>query len=105
MTLRLPFLLAHRGASHFAPENTLASIRKAHQLGAKWIEIDVMLSADGEVMVFHDDTLERTTNGHGKLCEKTCQELKTLDAGSWFAPAYKGETIPTLNEVLRLNWP
>lgn len=100
MSLELPFLLAHRGASRFAPENTLGAIRKAHELGAKWIEIDVMLSADGEVVVFHDETLERTTNGHGKLCEKTYQELRALDAGGWFAAAYKEERIPTLNEVL-----
>jgi glycerophosphoryl diester phosphodiesterase len=95
-----PPLLAHRGASAYAPENTLAAFRKAKDLGVKWLEFDVMLAACGEVVVFHDDTLERTSNGVGYLNEHPYTYLKTLDAGSWFDPQFTGERIPCLREVL-----
>ncbi len=95
-------VIAHRGFSTKAPENTLAAIRLAIDAGADMVEIDVTVSADGHVVVFHDDTLERTTNGRGPVTERTLVELRSLDAGSWFAPRHLGEPIPTLDEVLDL---
>lgn len=95
-------LIAHRGAGFLAPENTLAAFRKAHEIGAKWVEFDVMLSACGEAVVIHDETLDRTTNGHGRVMDYPYSILQTLDAGSWFDPSFSGEKIPTLKEVLIL---
>jgi glycerophosphoryl diester phosphodiesterase len=97
-----PMLIAHRGGSLEAPENTLASFRHAIEVGAKYVELDVQMSKDGVLVVIHDDTLDRTTNGMGSVGEHTYDELKKLDAGSHFAPEYSGETIPTLREVLEL---
>lgn len=88
-------IIAHRGASGCYPENTLLAFRKALDAGAKWLELDVHLSADGRLMVIHDFTLQRTTNGHGHLADQTCAELRKLDAG-------RGEKIPLLEEVLEL---
>lgn len=93
-------VIAHRGASHNAPENTLAAFRLAKTLSAQWVEFDVMLSADGEAVVIHDETVDRTTNGKGRVCDLTLQQLQALDAGSWFDARYTGERIPTLKEVL-----
>jgi glycerophosphoryl diester phosphodiesterase len=93
---------AHRGFSGRAPENTLAASRAAIAAGCDRIELDVHLSRDGEVVVIHDDTLERTTDGRGDVAEKTLAELRRLDAGRWFAPAFAGERIPMLTEVLEL---
>ena len=93
-------LVGHRGAAACAPENTLASFREALRQGADIIELDVQLCADGQVVVFHDDHLERTTDGHGPLAERSLAELKALDAGSWFDPRFAGEPIPALDEVL-----
>lgn len=93
-------VIAHRGASGYAPENTLAAIEMALELEADIIEIDVHLSADGELVVIHDESLERTTDGEGLVHEKALAELKGLDAGSWFGDDYQGQTIPTLDEVL-----
>jgi glycerophosphoryl diester phosphodiesterase len=95
-------VVAHRGSSGSAPENTMASFEMALESGAEIIECDVRLTKDGEVVVFHDRTLNRTTNGEGLVGEKTLEELKKLDAGSWFGSKFKGERIPTLSEVLRL---
>ncbi|HSW68814.1 MAG TPA: glycerophosphodiester phosphodiesterase [Gammaproteobacteria bacterium] len=95
-------IIAHRGASVLAPENTLSAFRTAYEIGAKWVEFDVMLAACGEVVVIHDETLDRTTNGSGKVCDYPYSYLKTLDAGSWFNPAFSGEKIPTLAEVAKL---
>jgi glycerophosphoryl diester phosphodiesterase len=97
--LKRPLNLGHRGASQAAPENTLAAYQRARELGADGVELDVMLSADGEVVVRHDWELERTTNGSGRVKDHTLAQLKTLDAGSWFAPEFAGEHIPTLREV------
>ena len=95
-----PYLsIAHRGASAYAPENTMAAFRKAVELGADGIELDVQLSKDGQVFVMHDSRLERTTNGRGRTGVKTLDELKALDAGSWFSGEFKNEPIPTLKEV------
>jgi glycerophosphoryl diester phosphodiesterase len=93
-------IIAHRGASALAPENTAAAFGKAYDLGAKWVEFDVMLASCGEAVIIHDETLERTTNGHGYVRDYPYHYLKTLDAGSWFSPAFAGEVIPTLAEIL-----
>lgn len=96
-----PFLaIAHRGASSYAPENTAAAFDLALALGATHIELDVHLTADGHVVVIHDDLLDRTTDGSGPVAAHTLAELRALDAGSWFAPQFAGQRIPTLDEVL-----
>lgn len=95
-------VIAHRGFSGQAPENTRASFQKAVELGSDMIELDVRLSKDGQVVVIHDDTIDRTTNGRGKVADYSLKELKQFDAGSWFAPQFSGEQIPTLKEVLEL---
>ena len=100
--LRLPQVIGHRGAAAAAPENTLASIRKAKELGASWIEFDVKLTRDGQAILFHDDRLERTTDGRGAVAATTLAEIKRLDAGSWFGPAFRGEPVPTFDEALML---
>ena len=91
--------IAHRGASGHAPQNTLAAFLLAAEMGADGIELDVHLSADGEAVVIHDDTVDATTDGHGRVREMTLAELKALDAGNWFDPRFAGERIPTLQEV------
>ncbi|OGT30327.1 MAG: hypothetical protein A3E87_01170 [Gammaproteobacteria bacterium RIFCSPHIGHO2_12_FULL_35_23] len=96
----LPKLIAHRGASAYAPENTLSAMHKAKQIGAEWVEFDVQLTADFEAVVFHDDEIDRTTNGSGPVIDKTLAELRQLDAGSWFAPTFTGEKIATLAEIV-----
>ncbi len=100
MNKKNTLIIAHRGASAFAPENTLASFQKAVELKADAIELDVKLTSDGEIVVIHDQTLERTTNGKGLVKETTLNELRSLDAGSFFAEEFRGEKIPTLREVL-----
>jgi glycerophosphoryl diester phosphodiesterase len=97
-----PRVIAHRGFSGVAPENSLAAIRKAIDLGADMVEIDVLLSRDGHVVVIHDETVDRTTDGRGKVASLDLEELRRLDAGSWFSKAFAGEKIPTLAEVLDL---
>ena len=97
-----PPFIAHRGANNVAPENTISAFKQAFAEGAKWVEFDVMLTACGEAVVFHDDTLERTTNGSGLVIDHTYAELVQLDAGSWFSPAFKGERIPLFRDVLTL---
>lgn len=97
-----PAIIAHRGASAHAPENTLASFHIALTQQADGIELDVHLSLDGEVVVIHDSNLGRTTNGTGSVYEKTLKELKQLDAGSWFGERFAGESLPTLREVFEL---
>jgi glycerophosphoryl diester phosphodiesterase len=92
--------LGHRGASTVAPENTLASFRKALQLGADGVELDVQFSKDQQVLVIHDDFVNRTTDGEGKVSKQTLDHLKTLDAGLWFSPDFTGERLPTLAETL-----
>ena len=98
-TLSVPFVIGHRGAAGLAPENTLAAVRRAKAEGATWVEFDVMLSADKVAMLFHDDKLDRTTNGRGVMAKKTADALQTLDAGASFDLAFKGEPIPTLIET------
>jgi glycerophosphoryl diester phosphodiesterase len=95
-----PLIMGHRGAMGTAPENTMASFKQAVELGVEAIELDVHLSKDGKVVVIHDETVDRTTNGSGEVAELTLAELQALDAGSWFDPKFAGERIPTLEEVL-----
>lgn len=95
-------VIAHRGASSDAPENTLLAFRQAILLGADGIELDVQLTRDGELVVIHDETLDRTTTGAGRVYSYTFAELRTLDAGSWFSASPKPERIPHLREVLDL---
>lgn len=93
-------IIGHRGASAYHPENTMSAFRAAYEMGAEMIELDVTLSKDGIPVVIHDETLERTTNGKGKVSSFSLSELKKLDAGSWFSNTHRGEQIPTLEEVL-----
>lgn len=95
-------VIAHRGASGYAPENTLASFAKGVEMGADIVELDVHLTKDDSVVVMHDYNVKRTTNGKDDIENMTFAELRQLDAGSWFSPEYKNEKVPTLNEVLRL---
>ncbi len=92
--------VAHRGASALAPENTIAAFDKALELGADALELDLHLSRDGKLVVIHDDTLDRTTDGHGPVKERSLEELKRLDAGRWFGEGFAGQRIPILDEVL-----
>lgn len=94
-------VIGHRGAAGHAPENTLVSFQKALELGVDAVECDVHLSKDGEVVVIHDETVERTTNGSGYVKDLTTAELQRLDAGKLF-DAYRGERIPLLREVCQL---
>jgi len=97
-----PKIIAHRGASSLAPENTLASVRKAIELGVDMVEIDVHLSKDGELMVIHDDSLDRTTDGEGYVKDYTKAVIRKLDAGNWFDAEFKGEKVPVLQEMFDL---
>lgn len=99
------YIIAHRGASAEAPENTLSSIRKALEIGADFIEIDVHLSRDGIPVVVHDPHLERTTNLQKKerVNDWDLARIKSLDAGRWFHSDFAGERIPTLEEILSLD--
>lgn len=100
--LAFPVCISHRGVKQLYPENTLISFQTALEAKTQMIEFDVALSKDRIPVVIHDDTLDRTTNGSGKVNEFTLAELKALDAGSWFDPRFKGERIPTLEEVLNI---
>lgn len=96
-------VIAHRGASGHAPENTLAAFRKAVALGATFIETDLQLSRDARFVAIHDATVNRTTNGQGAVHDLTLAELRQLDAGSWFGSEFSGERIPTLEEILQFS--
>lgn len=95
-----PITVAHRGASARAPENTMAAFRIAHAMGADYIELDVRATRDGRLVVLHDATVDRTTDGKGAVGELTYRQLRSLDAGGWFDPGYAGERVPSLDEVL-----
>ncbi|WP_071460891.1 glycerophosphodiester phosphodiesterase [Bacillus massilinigeriensis] len=102
-------IIAHRGASGYAPEHTLESYKLAKKMGADYIEIDLQMTKDGELVAMHDEKVNRTTNGKGYVKDYTLKELKQLDAGSWFnkkfpnhsSPHYKGLQVPTLKEILK----
>jgi len=95
-----PHVSAHRGASAKAPENTLAALDAAWRAGATLAEIDVQLTRDGHVVLMHDRTVNRTTSGRGRVKDLTLEELRALDAGRWFDPAFHGERVPTLREAI-----
>ena len=99
---KLPYIYAHRGARDVAPENTLAAFRAAITAGADGVECDITRCASGEIVVIHDDTLDRTTSGSGKVLDTTFANLRKLDAGARFANIFAGERIPTLAELLDL---
>lgn len=102
MTLKLPQIIGHRGCAAYAPENTLEGLHTAADMGVEWVEFDVKLTKDQVPILFHDDTLERTTNGSGDVKDFTLKELKELDAGSWFSDGFFGVTIPTLEEAVEV---
>lgn len=93
-------VMAHRSIMTDAPENTLPGFQQAIDRGVEWIETDVRLTRDGHHVILHDSTLDRTTNGAGPVEERTLDEIRQLDAGSWFSPAFAGALLPTLTEIL-----
>ena len=99
---RAPLVVAHRGASAAAPENTLAAFDLALEQGARFVECDVHLSADGVPVVIHDETVDRTTDGGGSVADLTLAQLQALDAGRWLGPRFAGQSIPTLDATLAL---
>ncbi|KIL38543.1 glycerophosphodiester phosphodiesterase [Gordoniibacillus kamchatkensis] len=97
-----PMIIAHRGARGMAPENTIAAFRLGLDQGCEGIELDVHLTADGEIVVCHDETLDRTTDGKGRINDMTLEQIKRYDAGSWYSDSFRGERVPTLDEVFDL---
>jgi len=97
---RLPAVIGHRGAAESAPENTLAGFRRARASGAQWVEFDIRLTADCQCVVFHDETLDRTTGHAGRIDESPLSLIAGLDAGSWFGAAFAGEQVPPLDLAL-----
>jgi glycerophosphoryl diester phosphodiesterase len=95
-----PLVVAHRGSSAYAPENTLAAFNLAAEQGADAVELDVDLTRDGQVIVLHDATIDRTTNGQGRVADLTLEEIRRVDAGAWKDAAFKDERVPLLQEVL-----
>ncbi|NOY60488.1 MAG: glycerophosphodiester phosphodiesterase [Calditrichaeota bacterium] len=93
-------ICAHRGANHTHPENTLSAFKEAIRLGAHMVEFDVRMTSDGELVIMHDKTVDRTTDGQGVVAEMSFAEIRALDAGAWKDSTFKGEKIPTLAEVL-----
>ena len=100
MTTPALMVIAHRGASSYAPENTLAAFDLALQMKVRHLELDVDFTSDGHIVVIHDDTVDRTTNGYGPVTSHTLAVLRGFDAGSWFGTQFAGERIPTFDEVL-----
>ena len=98
----VPRVIGHRGAAAHAPENTLAGIRKAHELGCNWVEFDCMITKDNAVILHHDDTLERTTSGNGKVAETNLQTIRGYDAGAWFSGEFAGTQVPLFSEAVSL---
>lgn len=101
-SLHIPRVIGHRGAKAGAPENTLAGLRQAKREGAAWVEFDVKLTADGQPVLIHDETLERTTDGRGRVADTTFADIRRLDAGRCFGAAWQGERVPSLREALAL---
>lgn len=96
-------VIAHRGASALAPENTLAGVRKAIAIGADFVEVDVRETRDGHLICMHDSTLDRTTDGQGRVEDRTLEYIRGLDAGSWFSDRFAGDRVPTFDEVLEVS--
>jgi glycerophosphoryl diester phosphodiesterase len=102
MNIRKPLIIAHRGASGEAPENTLAAFQLALEQGCDALELDIHLSIDGKLMVCHDSTIDRTTNASGRIVDIVASQLRTYDAGIWFNKKFKGQQIPFLAEVFEM---
>ncbi|MEJ0071698.1 MAG: glycerophosphodiester phosphodiesterase [Pseudomonadota bacterium] len=100
MAWQIPPVIGHRGAAALAPENTLAGLRAAAAAGARWVEFDVKLTADGVAVLMHDDKLDRTTDGRGAVAATDAAAIAALDAGGWFGAAFRGERVPTLVEAI-----
>jgi len=100
--IHYPHLIAHRCGGHYAPENTLAGLATAARLGFEMVEFDVMLAGCGSPVLIHDETLERTTNGRGRVCDLAYDSLRTLDAGKSHPDEFRGEPIPTLHDAIKL---
>ena len=100
MSLKLPKIIGHRGCAGYAPENTLEGIHTAADMGVEWVELDVKITKDEVPILFHDDMLDRTTNGSGPVAERTYEELKDLDCGNWYGESFNGIQIPTLEEAI-----
>lgn len=100
--LELPKIIGHRGAAGYAPENTLEGIHTAADMGITWAELDVKLTKDKIPVLFHDDTLDRTTNGAGLMAETDFSHLRELEAGSWFSEGFAGIRVPTLEEAIEV---
>jgi len=102
MTLKLSKIIGHRGCAAYAPENTLEGIHTAADMGVEWVELDVKLTKDQVPVLFHDETLDRTTNGSGKMADTTYEDLKQLETGSWYGDSFTGIIVPTLEEALEV---
>jgi glycerophosphoryl diester phosphodiesterase len=102
MSIKLPRIIGHRGACGYAPENTIESVLTAAEMGLDWVELDVKLTKDDVPIIFHDDTLERTTNGSGNVADTLYEDIQQLEAGSFFADSFAGIKIPTLEEMLEV---
>lgn len=102
MSLKLPKIIGHRGACGYAPENTLESIKTAAEMGVEWVEFDVKLTKDEVPILFHDESLERTTNGAGLVAEALYEDIQSLEAGSWYADGFTGIKVPTLEEAIEV---
>ncbi len=103
MALKVPRIIGHRGAAAYAPENTLEGLHTAADMGIDWVEFDVKLTKDGVPILFHDESLERTTNGGDLLvAQVTYEEIKQFEAGSWFSDSFAGIKIPTLEEAIEV---
>lgn len=100
MTLKLPNIIGHRGCAGYAPENTLEGIHTAADMGVKWVELDVKLTRDQVPIIFHDDDAERTTGVNKPIALMTYDEIKELDAGSWFGESFIGAKVPTLEQAV-----
>lgn len=98
----IPKVIGHRGAAGHAPENTLEGIQKAHELGCSWVELDCVLTEDKQIVLLHDEALNRTTTGSGSISATTLAALSELDAGSWFGPEYAGAKVPSLTHTFAL---
>lgn len=103
MPLKIPRIIGHRGVAAYAPENTLEGFHTAADMGVEWVEFDVKLTKDQVAILFHDESLDRTTNGGDRpVAECTYEEIKQLEAGSWFSDSFSGIKIPTLEEALEV---
>lgn len=101
-TLLLPTVIGHRGAARYAPENTLAGLHTAADMGLEWVEVDIMLTRDGVPILFHDEKLNRTSSGAGLVADMDWKDIQELDAGSWFGDSFIGEPIPGLEQAIEV---